>query len=155
MDVLRIGLLIGLVVYVVARRMAGHPLVAKDVYVPPVIMVGIGIHGLRAIDLSATDLLWLAVTTLLGVAFGAMRAATTEVFPKGGVLWQRYTGKTLVVWALTLVAGFGVGALAVASGMNAEARSMPMSIGVGLLGEALVILLRSRSAGVPYAQEQR
>ncbi|MEO3800234.1 hypothetical protein [Nonomuraea sp. B1E8] len=31
----------------------------------------------------------------------------------------------------------------------------PVPIGVGLLGESLVILLRSRSAGVPYAREQR
>ncbi|TDE40578.1 DUF1453 domain-containing protein [Nonomuraea mesophila] len=121
----------------------------------PLIMVGIGIHGLREIDLSVADLLWLAVTGLCGVAFGALRAATTVVFQKGGVLWQGCTGRTLVVWALTLVAGFGVGALAVAAGMIPEARSMPISIGVGLLGEAVVILLKSARSGVPYAQSRR
>ncbi|TDC08942.1 DUF1453 domain-containing protein [Nonomuraea longispora] len=155
MDVLKILIVAGLVVYVVVARLAGRPLVAKDVYVLPLIMVVIGIHGLRELDLSVADLLWLVVTGLCGVAFGALRAATTVVFQKGGVLWQRYTGRTLVVWALTLVAGFGVGALAVAAGMNPEARSMPISVGVGLLGEAVVILLKSARSGVPYAQSRR
>ncbi|MFC4112009.1 DUF1453 domain-containing protein [Nonomuraea zeae] len=155
MDVLQILLIVGAVAYVVARRFAGQPLVAKDVYVPPVILAGIGVHGLAGIDLSALDAGWLAVTTVLGVGFGALRAGTTVVYRRDGVLWQRYTWKTLVVWVVTFVMSFGVGALAVATGMHAEARSVPLSIGVGLLGEALVILLRSRAAGVPFAPGRR
>ncbi|WP_164903849.1 hypothetical protein [Nonomuraea polychroma] len=44
---------------------------------------------------------------------------------------------------------------AVATGMHPEATSMPLSIGVGLVGEALVVLLRSRAAGVPLASDKR
>ena len=146
MDVLIIA---ALVVYSVVRRMAGQPLVAKDVYVAPVILVGIGLHGLLKLDLAALDLFWLVLTALIGVAFGAIRAATTRVFPKDGVLWQRYTWKTLVVWVATAAISFGVGALALATGMHEEVKSIPLSMGVGLLGEALVILARSRTAPVP------
>ncbi|GAA3584287.1 hypothetical protein GCM10022419_077660 [Nonomuraea rosea] len=155
MDVLQILLIVGAVVYVVARRLAGQPLIAKDVYVPPLILAGIGIHDLAQIGLSALDLGWIVVTAVLGVVFGAVRAGTTVVYQRDGVLWQRYTWKTLVVWAVTFVISFGVGALAVATGMHAEARSMPLSIGVGLLGEALVIVLRSRAAGAPFAPGRR
>lgn len=149
MDVLLIA---ALVVYAVARRMAGRPLIAKDVYVPPVALVGIGVHSLPALDLTALDLFWLAITAVIGVVFGALRAATTRIFPKDGVLWQRYTWKTLVVWAVTFAISFGVAALALASGMREEVRSIPLSIGVGLLGEALVILARSRRSGAPLAR---
>lgn len=155
MDVLKTLLVVGLVVYVVARRMMGEPLVARDVYVPPVVLVAIGGHGVLEQDLSALDAGWLAVTVLLGVAFGALRAATAVVYPKDGVLWQRYTWKTLVVWVITFAVSLGVGALAVMAGMHAETRSMPLSIGVGLLGEALVILIRARTAGVPFAPDKR
>ncbi|NUT40373.1 MAG: DUF1453 domain-containing protein [Thermoactinospora sp.] len=146
MDVLLIATL---VVYSVATRLVGRPLVAKDVYVPPVVLVGIGLHGLLKLDLTALDLFWLTLTAVIGVVFGALRAATTRVFPKDGVLWQRYTWKTLVVWAVTFAISFGVGALAIAAGMHEEVRSIPLSIGVGLLGEALVILARSRAASTP------
>lgn len=151
MDMLNTLIIVGLVVYVVARRMAGQPLVAKDVFVPPVVLVAVGVHGLTGVELSGLDAGWLAGTAVLGVAFGALRAATTVVYPRQGVLWQRYTWKTLVVWVVTFAISFGVGALAVATGMHAEARPMTLSIGVGLLGEALVILLRARTAGVPFA----
>ncbi|NUO99819.1 MAG: DUF1453 domain-containing protein [Nonomuraea sp.] len=146
MDVLLIA---ALVVYAVATRLAGRPLIAKDVYVPPVVLIGIGLHGLLKLDLTALDLFWLTITAVIGVVFGALRAATTRVFPKDGVLWQRYTWKTLVVWAVTFAISFGVGALALAAGMREEVRSIPLSIGVGLLGEALVILARSRAAAAP------
>ncbi|MFI7422886.1 hypothetical protein [Nonomuraea sp. NPDC049684] len=66
------------------------------------------------------------------------------------MLWQRYTWRTLVVWAVTFAISFGVGALAAAAGMHEEVRSIPLSIGVGLLGEALVIAARARTAGVPF-----
>jgi hypothetical protein len=155
MDVLKTLLIVGLVGYVVVRRMAGEPLVAKDVYAPPIVLVAIGGHGLLQHDLSTPDVVWLAVTLVLGVAFGALRAATAVVYPKGGVLWQRYTGKTLAVWVVTFAAGLGVGRLAAMAGMHEEARSMPLSIGVGLVGEALVVLFRARSAGVPFAPEKR
>ncbi|WP_327590182.1 hypothetical protein OHA25_26560 [Nonomuraea sp. NBC_00507] len=122
---------------------------------PPVVLVAVGVHGLAKQGLSALDVGWLAVTVLLGVAFGAVRAATTVLYARNGVLWQRYTAKTLVVWVATFAAGVGVGALAITVGMHPEARSMPLSIGVGLLGEALVVLLRSRVAGVPLSTGKR
>ncbi|MFI7422887.1 hypothetical protein [Nonomuraea sp. NPDC049684] len=71
-----------LVAYAVARRMIGQPLVAKDVYAPPVILIGIGLHSLLDLRPTALDVTWLAVTALIGVAFGAPRAATTQVFPR-------------------------------------------------------------------------
>ncbi|NRQ33053.1 DUF1453 domain-containing protein [Nonomuraea sp. NN258] len=155
MDVLKIVLLVGLVCYVVARRIAGEPLAARDVYVAPIVLVALGVHGLTKVHLVPLDVVWLAVTLVVGVAFGALRAGTTVLFRKEGVLWQRYTWKTLVVWVVTAAISFGVGALAMAAGMQAEARSVSLSIGVGLAGEALVTLLRARASGVPFAPERR
>lgn len=155
MTVLNIVIIVGLVGYVVVRRMLGEPLNARDVYVPPVVLIALGVHSLTKIQLAPVDVVWLLITCAVGVGFGALRAATTHVFSKEGVLWQRYTWRTLVVWVATAAIGFGLGALALSMGMHEEARPMQLSIGLGLAGEALVIALRSRRAGVPLAAGRR
>lgn len=152
MTVLIIVLLVG---YVVVRRMLGEPLNARDVYVPPVVLIALGVYNLTKIQLAPLDLVWLVVTCAVGVGFGAVRASTTLLYAKEGVLWQRYTWRTLVVWVVTAAAGFGLGALALAAGMHEQARPMQLSIGVGLAGEALVVALRARGAGVPFAPDRR
>jgi hypothetical protein len=52
---------------------------------------------------------------------------------------------------VSFAVNFGVGFLATQLGAHPEARPMTLSIGIGLLGEALVIGLRARSTGLPYA----
>ncbi|WP_188195801.1 hypothetical protein [Nonomuraea sp. SYSU D8015] len=100
---------------------------AKDVYAPPVVLVAIGGHGLPQGE---------PVDAGRGVAGRDGRA-------------RRGLRRARVAVSL------GAGAPAVMGGMHAEARSMPPSIGVGLLGEALVMLVGARAAGVPFAPDKR
>ncbi|GAA4531398.1 DUF1453 domain-containing protein [Amycolatopsis samaneae] len=140
------------VVVVIVRRLRGEPLVAKEVFGTPFILIVIGGSSLLKQHLTVTDVLWLALASAVGIAFGAIRARTTKLFERDGVLWQRYTGWTFAVWAVSLAVNFGIGALAVANGMHEQARPMPLSIGLSLLGEALMIAWRAKETGVPYAQ---
>ncbi|MFD1933484.1 hypothetical protein ACFSKW_18670 [Nonomuraea mangrovi] len=151
MTVLNIVLIVGLVGYVVVRRMIGEPLNARDVYVPPLVLIGLGIHALSAVALTPVDVLWLVISGLVALGFGAMRASTTGLFEREGVLWQRYTWRTLVVWVVSAAASIGVGLLATRFGLHEQARPISLSIGVGLAGEALVTAVRARVIGVPYA----
>ncbi|WP_431902100.1 hypothetical protein [Nonomuraea sp. bgisy101] len=151
MTVLNIVLIVGLVGYVVVRRMIGEPLNARDVYVPPLVLIGLGIHVLSAVALTPVDVLWLVISGLVALGFGAMRASTTGLFEREGVLWQRYTWRTLVVWVVSAAASIGVGLLATRFGLHEQARPISLSIGVGLAGEALVTAVRARVIGVPYA----
>ncbi|MEU8639849.1 hypothetical protein AB0C38_47295 [Amycolatopsis sp. NPDC048633] len=95
--------------------------------------------------------LWLVLGSAVGLGFGAVRAATTVLFERAGVLWLRYTPWTFAVWVVAAAANFGLGALAVSAGMHEEARPMTLSIGVSLLGEALVVARRAKGTGLPYA----
>lgn len=146
-------LIVGLVGYVVVRRLIGEPLNARDVYVPPLVLTGIGIHALSKVALGPVDVLWLVAGGLVALGFGALRAATTALFERDGVLCQRYTWRTLVVWVVSAAAGLGVGVLAARYGVPAQARPIQLSMGVGLAGEALVTAVRARVIGVPYASE--
>ncbi|MFF2142856.1 hypothetical protein [Kitasatospora sp. NPDC058190] len=92
---------------------------------------------------------------MLGTAFGAIRGATIRVYGREGVLWQRYTGWTFLMAAVSLVVMTGFAMLAEHNGLAPDARPVQLSIGVGFLGEALVVGCRALSSGTPFAPERR
>ncbi|WP_410662887.1 DUF1453 domain-containing protein [Amycolatopsis sp. lyj-84] len=149
---LLVALAIAVVIAIVVRRLRGEPLVARDVFGAPVILIGIGVYGLTKLDaFTFTDGLWLVLGALVGCGLGVVRAATTKLFERDGVLWLRYTGWTFGVWVLSMAVNFGIGFLAATSGAHPDARPITLSIGVSLLGEALVIGMRAKTTGLPYA----
>ncbi|WP_433249152.1 hypothetical protein ACQPYK_01865 [Streptosporangium sp. CA-135522] len=143
-----------LVVGVVVKRFIGEPLNARDLFTPPVILIGIGVFGLaKDAHPSGRDIVWIAVASLAGLLFGALRGLTPRLFTKRGHLWQRYTVWTLLVWVVSAVSNMGLGLLAVAAGVPEQARPITLSIGVGLLGEAITLGLRALTTGTPFAPE--
>ncbi|WP_371522564.1 hypothetical protein [Kitasatospora sp. NBC_01300] len=96
-----------------------------------------------------------AVGAALGVGLGVLRGATVTLFERDGVAWQRYTGRTFLVAAGSLVVMAGFGFLAGRFGLAPDARPVQLSIGVGFLGEALAVGCRVLVAGLPFAPERR
>ncbi|MEV6776224.1 DUF1453 domain-containing protein [Streptomyces syringium] len=142
-------------IVVVVKRLRGEPLNARDLFGPALVLTGLGIWALIKVDdLTGTDLVWVVVGCVLGIALGALRGATVQVFGKDGVLWQRYTGRTFLVILGSFVAMAGYGFLAIRLGMHENARPIQLSIGVGFLGEALVVGYRGLASGVPFAPER-
>ncbi|MFE4970873.1 DUF1453 domain-containing protein [Kitasatospora sp. NPDC056651] len=150
------GLIAAVVVVVVIRRLRGEPLNARDLFGAPVVLTGLGVwavaqrHGLGAADYG-----WIMAGSVLGVALGAVRGATIRVYEREGVLWQRYTARTFLIAALSLAVMAGFAALAAHFGLAADARPVQLSIGVGFLGEALVVGRRGLASGTPFAPERR
>ncbi|MFB7905902.1 DUF1453 domain-containing protein [Kitasatospora sp. NPDC056076] len=149
--------LIGVVVVVVVvRRLRGEPLNARDLFAPPVVLTALGLWALsQRHGLGAGDCGWIGAGAALGVALGALRGATIRVYERGGVLWQRYTGRTFLVAVVSLAAMAGFALLAERGGLAADARPVQLSIGVGFLGEALVVGYRGLAFGAPFAPERR
>jgi hypothetical protein len=137
--------LIGIgVVAVVVRRTLGEPVDLRDLAVPPLALIGIGGYALTKADLGAVDVLWLVVGSLVGLAMGVLRGSSVLVFTRDGRLWQRYTPSTFAYWGLSLAVNLAIGYTA---SLYTDARPITLSIGVGLLGEAIPVALRlSRSA---------
>ncbi|MCQ4043071.1 DUF1453 domain-containing protein [Streptantibioticus rubrisoli] len=143
-------------VIVVVKRLIGEPLNVRDLFVPPIALIGVGVWLLCETDgLTRADIAWATAGAALGLALGAVRGMTIRVFDKGGVLWQRYTGRTFLVVVASLAASAGFGLFATAMGMHEGARPVQLSIGVGFLGEALVVGRRALATGIPFAPETR
>lgn len=141
-----------LVVAVVIRRFRGEPLNARDLFVPPVALVGIGTYTpVDNVRPEGADLAWVVAGAVTGLLLGALRGLTPRLFVRDGHLWQRYTAWTLLVWAASVAVNAGLGVLASAAGTPGQMRPMTLSIGVSLLGEGLVLALRARTTGASFA----
>lgn len=152
MSVLTPLLVVGVVATVVVRRLIGEPLTARGLFVAPVALVGFGAYGLTKVDhLHAGHVAWIVAAGAAGVAFGVVRGLTVRVFVRNGELWHRYTGWTFLTWLVTGAASVGVALLSAQVGVPAEARSVALSMGVGLLGELVAIAPRALRTGVPFA----
>lgn len=144
------------VVVIVVKRFLGEPLNARDLAVPPLVLVGIGIYTLTRVgQLSGSEIGWIAVGSVVGLALGAVRGTTVRLFNRDGVLWQRYSGWTVGVWVVSFAVSAGLGHLATGAGVREEARPLTLSIGVSLLGELATLGKRALSSGVPFAPDRR
>ncbi|WP_344325817.1 DUF1453 domain-containing protein [Kitasatospora putterlickiae] len=152
---LLVTIIAGAAVAVVAKRMIGEPVNVRDLFGPPVVLTALGVWSvLEAGGLNGADLGWVVGGCLIGLGLGALRGATVAVFTRDGVLHQRYTGRTFLVILLAFLASGLYGLLARKLGMHPEARPINLSIGVGFLGEALVIGYRGLRNGTPFAPEK-
>ncbi|MGW2375259.1 DUF1453 domain-containing protein [Kitasatospora sp. NPDC001683] len=151
-----VALIAAVVVVVVVRRLRGEPLNPRDLLVPPVVLTGLGLWALsQHHGLGAGDYVWIGAGAVLGTAFGVARGATIRVYEREGVLWQRYTGWTFLAAAISLALMAGFAMLAEHHGLASDARPVQLSIGVGFLGEALVVGYRALTSGTPFAPESR
>lgn len=143
-----------LVVVLIVKRFRGGPLTARDAFVSPVVLLAIGVYELTKVpEFSWLDIGWLALGSVLGLAFGGLRGTTTVLSERDGGLWQRYTKWTVVVWLVSSASSFGLGLLGVALGAHEEARPVVLSVGISLIGEAAVVGFRAKALGVRFAPE--
>ena len=153
---LAVAAVIAVVGYVIVRRLSGEPLNARDLFAPPLILTGIGVYQVLDNDgLSAIDLGWIAGGVIVGIACGAWRGSTIRLFVKNDVLWQRYTARTFIVWIVSLAGSGGYALITALAGLDPHARPVPLSIGIGLLGEMAIVGARALASGHRFAPDDR
>ncbi|MBO2445500.1 hypothetical protein J4573_00190 [Actinomadura barringtoniae] len=140
------------VVFVIGRRFLGEPLVAKDVFVIPLVILGAAVYNLTKVPhWNAVDIGILAIGVVVGVAFGAWRGTSTVLEPRDGVLYQRYKIRTVLIWAGSLAAGGVITLTGHGLGMHEDTRPIMLSIGLGMLGETLTLGARALASGHSFA----
>lgn len=155
MNLLQILLIAAVVIFVMVRRFTGQPVGARSLAVPLGLTVW-GALGLRGVSLSAMDVAFLAVSLLVGLAAGAARGATIQLFVRDGQLWQRYRLATLGVWLMLILVRIGLTAGEHAFGAHVAAgQAMLVTFGLSLVAESLVVGRRAMTTGVPLAPARR
>ena len=127
--------------YILHRRFVGSVLEARRLLVLPLILAAVGVAGLGDLHaLSASGVALLVAGTAVSVVLGLVRGATVRVADRDGVVWMRYRGVTVALWVLTIAVKIGLAV--VAHGADASSGAV-LSLGLGIVAESVVILLRA------------
>ena len=149
MTVANIAIYIALIVFIVVRRMIGRPVgPAKQQFILPVIIVVIG-WGDAAKGLSKpVELTFTIVGCALSLVFGLLRGGADRLSARDGARWVQWTWLSLGLFAVNVGVKLGLDLGGVAAGETAQAagQSLILSLGLSLLGEAVVIWYRSGGA---------
>jgi hypothetical protein len=145
-----IAIYLALITFVVARRMIGRPVgPVKKLFALPVIAIVIGwgdaTRGLhKPVDVTLT-----VVGCAISLVFGLVRGRADRMSTRDGAPYVQWTWLSLGLFAALLLVKLALDLAGIAAGETAAAagRSLILTLGLTLLGEAAVIWYRSGGAG--------
>lgn len=144
-----IAIYLALIVFVIARRMIGRPVgPVKKQFALPVIAIVIG-WGDAAKGLhKPLDIAFTVIGCAISLALGLARGGADRMSIRDGAPYVQWTWLSLGLFAANLLIKLGLDLAGVAAGETTAAatRSLILSLGLTLLGEAAVIWYRSGGA---------
>ena len=146
--VVLVVLVLAVVGYVLASRIAGQPVNTRRLLVLPGVLTAMGLlqlSGAVSAGVRPQDLGLLAVGLAAAAGLGAARGATVTVAVRDGRPWLRYRAVTLALWAATVAVRVGLTVLAHAAGATVAGSgpALLLSAGVTLLAEGAVVAHRA------------
>jgi hypothetical protein len=146
-NVTDILLVIAGVGYLMFRRMQGQLLEVKSLLVLPAILTVIGIADLRHVTTAnAAAVTFIVIGCAVSVLLGLVRGETVHLGERGAELWMRYRPVTVVLWVVNIAAKLALVPVEHAvspSAASAGGNTLLLSIGLGVLAESLVVLMRA------------
>jgi hypothetical protein len=148
----------GLIVYVIGHQLAGSALSGRRLVVLPALLTVIGIVEISGDKAHAdeTDIVLLVLSAAIAVAIGAVLGAMTRLERRDGYLWAQLPKQGLWLWGGLIVSRVLISAVADASGAHVAAGSAAILLMLGLnrAAQALVLVPRAITAGIPFAPEK-
>jgi uncharacterized membrane protein len=145
-----IAIYTALIIFVIARRMIGHPVgPPKKQFLLPVIIVVIGWGDATKGLNKPVELTFTIIGCALSLAFGLLRGGADRLSSRDSAPHVQWTWLSLGLFAANLIVKLGLDLAGVAAGgtTNAVGSSLVLSLGLTLLGEAAVVWYRSGRAG--------
>lgn len=156
MSVLTVLAAIGIIVYIIGQQLVGGPLPGKRLVVLPAILTVIGILDIGGSHPGAMDVLLLSVSAVIAITLGAGLGAMTHLERRDGGLWARLPKQGLWLWIGLLVSRLIMIGIAHVAGAHVAAGTSAILLMLGLnrAAQALVIVARAITAGIPFAPER-
>lgn len=149
---------IAIVVFVIARQLAGEPIRGRRLIVLPVVLVVLGITEISGAHgpLTGTDAVLLGLGSAVALATGLSLGVMTRLQARDGGLWGQMPVRGLGVWAALIATRVALMAIAHASGAHlaAEGSTMLLTLGLNRIAQAAVVSVRALAAGIPFAPEK-
>jgi hypothetical protein len=148
MNVTTIAIAVALIVFVLAKRVRGEAVrEPKKLFLLPVIVGIIGLQNVSHAKPNAVDIGVIAIGAALSLGLGLLRGKVDRVTLVNGSPFMSWTGTSIAVLAVNVLAKLALDAGGVAAGGTSSAlsSSILLSLGLTLLGEAAVVWFRSQS----------
>ena len=143
-----VAIAIAVVVVVLARRVHGEAVPApKKLLLLPAIVSVIGVENLTHVKMNTVDVVVVVAGSTVSFALGLLRGRVDKLSVVNGSPYMSWGATSLIVFGVNIVAKLILDVAGVAMGGTTTAltSSVLLSLGLTLLGEALVVFMRSQS----------
>ncbi len=150
MTAVNVLLYVALIGYVLFKKVQGQPVAApKKLFALPVILIVVGFgditHGgtLKPIELTLT-----VIGAAVSLGLGCLRGGADKLSTREGAAFVQWTATSLALFFGNLLAKLALDLVGVAAGgtFSAVGKSLVLTFGLTLLGEAAVIWIRTGGA---------
>jgi hypothetical protein len=148
MNLTTVAIAVALIVFVLARRVRGEAVPApKKLFLLPLVVVALGLQNLTHATLNTVDIAVVAAGCALSLALGLLRGRLDQVCVVNGAPYMSWSAASVGVFAVNVLSKLALDAGGVAAGGTAAAlsSSILLSLGLTLLGEAVVVWQRAQS----------
>jgi hypothetical protein len=139
---------IGLIVFIVARRVGGEAVPApKKLFLLPLVVGAIGLQNLTNAKPNSVAIGVIVAGCAVSLVLGLLRGRLDKICVVNGVPSMAWTAGSVAVFAVNVVFKLALDAGGVAAGgtRGALTASILLSLGLTLLGEAVVVWQRAQS----------
>jgi hypothetical protein len=140
---------VALIALVVARRFAGHPIGnLKALFAVPVVVTIIGYTDLAHGGLKPLAVTLTLIGGILSLGLGSLRGRADKLFERDGSPYVQWGVASLILFAVNIAAKLVLDVIGVAAGetFSTAGKSLIFTLGLTLVGEAIVLSLRSGTA---------
>jgi len=148
MNLTTLAVAVALVIFVMVRRMRGEAVpVPRKLFLLPVTVAVIGLQNLGHAKLNAVDIGVIATGCALSLAFGLLRGRLDRVSMVNGVAHMSWSVGSVAVFAVGVLSKLALdaGGVVIGGTSTALSSSIFLSLGITLLGEAVIVWHRADS----------
>jgi hypothetical protein len=148
MTVTTIATAVVLIVFVLARRMRGEAVAApRKLFLLPLVVGAIGLQNLTHAKPDTVDIVVIAAGCAVSLLLGLLRGRLDKVSIVNGAPYMAWSAASVAVFAVNVLAKLALDAGGAAGGGTtaASSSSILLSLGLALLGEAVVVWQRVQS----------
>jgi hypothetical protein len=140
---------LALIVYILAKKVKGQPIGGpKKLFLLPVIVTILGYGDVTHGTMKSVAITVTVIGAVLSLGLGMLRGKTDKLSVRDGAPFVQWGTASLSLFVGTLVVKLAVDLVGVAAGSTASAvgKSLVLTFGLTLLGEAAVLWLRSEGS---------
>ena len=141
---------LALIAYLLVRKVRGQPIeTPKKLFALPVIVTVIGYGDLTHAVRTPLDITLTVIGAALSLGLGLLRGRTDKLSARDGSPFVQWGAASLILFVANVAAKLVLDLVGIAAGGTASAAgsSLVFTFGLTLLGEAVVLWLRSGSTG--------